>query len=272
MAKPLFSVIIPALNEEKFLPHLLASLANQSKKNFEVIVVDGNSTDKTVSVAQSFKKSLPSLQVITSKKSSLPLQRNLGAGVAQGEWFVFVDADSVLLPYCIERFYQFIADKKPKLFTSWASPDSENPKDSVYTLFANLYIETTTIFKHPVTPGPMTVVHKSAYEEVGGYDETHQYHEDVDFGLRLFKRGITMEIIPESLYIWSLRRFRKQGTLKVLNQYVLSVWPMLLNRPMKYMPGYVMGGQIYGKKKKINRSVLLVYERKLKQLLKELFV
>ncbi len=271
MIKPYFSVIIPALNEEKFLPHLLDSLAVQSSKNFEVIVVDGKSKDKTVTIAGTYKSRLPSLEVVVADKPSIPLQRNLGARHAKGEWLVFIDSDSILLPYCIDRFQQYISNHKSRLFTTWASPDSENPKDSVYTLFANVYVETTTIFKRPVTPGPMTAVHRSAYEAVGGYDETHKFHEDVDFGLRLFKAGIKMTIIPESLYIWSLRRFRKQGTLKVLNQYALSVWPMIFNRPLKYMPGYDMGGQIYGKKRPMKRSVLVTYERKLQQLMKEFF-
>src|SRR5258706_4031142 len=90
-----FSVVIPALNEEKFLPKLLASLAAQTVKDFEVVVVDGSSKDKTVTVARSFAKKLPKLQVVVSKVASLPLQRNLGAKKTTGEWLIFIDADSV---------------------------------------------------------------------------------------------------------------------------------------------------------------------------------
>src|SRR5690348_11138372 len=98
-----YSIIIPALNEEKFLPNLLTSLASQTKKDFEVIVVDGSSKDKTVSRARSFHKTVPGLRVVISKIASLPLQRNIGAKAAKGEWLIFVDADSILLPYFIER-------------------------------------------------------------------------------------------------------------------------------------------------------------------------
>ncbi len=272
MKRPYFSVIIPALNEEKFLPHLLASLSVQTKKNFEVIVVDGHSKDKTVMVARTYASKLPRLTVLVSEKSSLPLQRNMGARKARGEWYVFADADSVLLPYFIDRIEQYILTHTPKLFTPWASPDSENPKDAQFTLFANVYIESTAIFKRPLAPGPLTIVHQSAFDAVGGYDEAHKFHEDVDFGLRLFQKGIRLEILPETLYVWSLRRFRSQGTLKVLNQYILGVLPVFFNRSFKHMPGYVMGGQLYSKRKKLNRSVLRVYEKKLKALLRELFV
>ena len=108
MKKPFFSVVIPALNEEKFLPNLLASLASQTDRNFEVIVVDGASKDKTVAVAERYKNKLPSLQVIVGAKARLPLQRNIGANAAHGEWYVFVDADTVLLPYCLARLYAYI--------------------------------------------------------------------------------------------------------------------------------------------------------------------
>jgi cellulose synthase/poly-beta-1,6-N-acetylglucosamine synthase-like glycosyltransferase len=48
------SLVIPALNEEKFLPHLLTSLTKQTKRDFEVAVVDGSSKDRTVDTARSF--------------------------------------------------------------------------------------------------------------------------------------------------------------------------------------------------------------------------
>ncbi len=263
-----YSVIIPTLNEEKFLPKLLASLATQTDKNFEVIVVDGMSRDSTVAMAKKFAKKLPKLTVLVSQKASLPLQRNLGAKKSKGEWLIFVDADGVLLPNFIERISAFIAEVQPKLFTTWFRPDTENPKDAVYTLFCNMYLEATLIFKKPIAPGPLSIIRRDVYTRVGGYDEDHAFHEDVDLGIRLLKRGVRLFILRESLCIWSLRRFRKQGTLKVLNQYVLSLLPVLLaNRSFKHMPGYAMGGHLYGKK----QSILKRYERKFRDLLKEVF-
>lgn len=74
MVAPRFSVIIPTLNEEKFLPNLLTSLSEQTEESFEVIVVDGKSKDKTVAVAESFKKKLP-LRVIVCDRGSLQIGR-----------------------------------------------------------------------------------------------------------------------------------------------------------------------------------------------------
>ena len=51
MTKSFFSIIIPALNEAKYLPHLLDDLSDQTFQDFEVIIVDGNSNDQTVAKA-----------------------------------------------------------------------------------------------------------------------------------------------------------------------------------------------------------------------------
>lgn len=272
MKRPQFSIIIPTLNEEKFLPRLLESLVAQTHKNFEVIVVDGVSKDKTVGVAKQYQHLLPSLSIIQTRKPSLPLQRNMGASEARGQWYVFVDADSVFLPYFIDRAMAFITAEDPRLFTTWFRSDTDDPKDGVYALIGNIYVESTLIFKKPLTPGPLTIVRKDAFKEVGGYDEAHAFHEDVDFGQRLKAAGVPLLVLRETLFIWSLRRFRKEGTLKVLNQYVVSLFPIILfNRSMKKMPGYTMGGQLYGKKKTFKRSVLKGYEKKLTSLMKELF-
>ena len=87
----MLSIVIPTFNEEKFLPHLLKSLKEQTFKDFEIIVADNNSTDATRSVAINV-----GAKVV---KGGLPARgRNNGAKVARGEWLLFLDAD-VILPH-----------------------------------------------------------------------------------------------------------------------------------------------------------------------------
>ncbi len=268
----MFSVIIPTLNEEKFLPYLLESLIQQTYRDFEIIVVDGTSKDKTVEVAEGFQKKLPRLRIVVSPKASLPLQRNIGARHARGTWFVFVDADSVLLSYFFERVNLFIHTYQPQLVTTWCRPDSENSRDAIMACLFNLVDEASLIIKRAYPPGPLSLVTKEAFESVGGYDEERAYNEDVDFGIRLAKRGVHMSVIKESLYVWSLRRLRKDGALKLMQQYIISAMPILfLNKSLKFLPGYVMGGHIYDKKRQVKRSLIREYRLKLKKLTKEFF-
>jgi glycosyltransferase involved in cell wall biosynthesis len=242
---PKFSLIIPTLNEEDYLPQLLNSILAQQSEDFEVIVVDGKSADKTVSVARDFEGKLP-LTVIESPRALLPLQRNLGAKAAKGEWYIFIDADSQLLPYFLTQCEEFIASGDPKVFTTWFRPDSERARDAVISLFGLLLIENSMVFKRPLTPGPLTAIRKEVFEALNGYSEAHQFNEDVDLGLRLQKMGIKPQVIRETLFVWSLRRIRNQGFMKVAGQYFTAAIPiLLLNRPLSKMKSYSMGGHVY---------------------------
>mgnify|MGYP001596815155 CR=1 FL=1 len=271
MTTPRFSLIIPTLNEEKFLPKLLESIADQTEKSFEVIVVDGASKDNTVKIARSFDKKIP-IRVITCDHARLPMQRNRGAAQARGLWLLFIDADGVLLPYCIERLDIFIRLGVSQLVTAWGKPDSEVTQDSVSTLFYNMTLEGGLLFKRPIAPGPFTAIARSAFEAIGGYDESLEFGEDQNLSQRLADHGVSLAILRETLYVWSMRRFRAQGRAWSAQVYIRSALRVLFTgKNYTHMPGYIMGGHLYDKKKPIKRSRLLDYEKKLKQLMGELF-
>jgi hypothetical protein len=93
----------------------------------------------------------------------------------------------------------------------------------------------------------------------------------VDFGLRLHKAGVQLSMMRETLWVWSMRRLRQQGKLKLFQQYVRSVFPVLFFRTtLKKMPDYLMGGHLYQTDKIPKKSVLKDYEMKLKKLMNEL--
>ena len=96
--KPFFSIIIPTLNEEHFLPLLLSDLERQKDKNFEIIIIDGASVDKTREIAKEFSKRL-SLTIHEVNKHNVSFQRNIGAKKAKGAYIIFLDADSCISPF-----------------------------------------------------------------------------------------------------------------------------------------------------------------------------
>jgi glycosyltransferase involved in cell wall biosynthesis len=275
MKRPMFSVIIPTLNEEKFLPNLLDSLSKQSFKDFEVIVVDGNSSDKTILRANGFLSTLPKFQIINSQKASLPLQRNIGARHAKGEWLLFNDADNILLPYCLERCYSTIQkniNKQHTFYTSWFAPDSETSGDAILDILSIMFIESAKRVHRQIAPGPFALIKHDVFTKIGGYDETRGYGEDQEISMRLYEHGYQLNFIRETLYVYSLRRFRKHGTLKILHTYLIGgIITLLTKRAPKNFAGYIMGGHLYEKPKVPKQSVITQSEEKLKQLIKELF-
>ncbi len=240
------SIIIPTLNEEKFLPNLLASLAKQTRQDFEIVIVDGSSQDNTVAMAHSFEPIFPKLQVCVSKTANVSFQRNLGAMATKGEWLVFIDADSILLPYFIERIECFILEHNPDIFTSWFRSDSEISGDAFFTLIANMFVESSIIFNRPIAPGPLTVVRRELFEMVGGYNEKLTFGEDYELTQKISARGIALKILRETIYVFSLRRVRRDGKFRFMWLYAKAALLVLFTRRnLKEVPSYVMGGQRY---------------------------
>lgn len=85
---PKFSIIIPAYNMEKYIKKTLDSVMKQSFKDYEVIVIDDGSTDKTVEIAKKFK-----VKVIEHKHAGLSVVRNAAIKEAKGEYLVLLDSD-----------------------------------------------------------------------------------------------------------------------------------------------------------------------------------
>ncbi len=269
---PKFSVIIPTLNEEKYVGLLLHSLAEQTFRDFEVIVVDGVSTDKTLTAVKRYHKHLPALSVVKSTKSLLAHQWNLGIQKARGDYLMFVHADSMLFPYFFDRVNMFIFQEKPDFFTSWFAPDSRVSGDALITLLTNLGLEVSVMIHRTVAPGSLSVVSRKACSRVGGFSEEYRFGEDADFGSRLSEVGYTLKILRETLVVCSLRRFRNEGTLRVLRTYAWATIAMIVTRrPPKAISSYLMGGALYSKLKDGRLSLLKTYEQKIRHVLRELF-
>lgn len=271
---PLFSIIIPTLNEERFLPKLLSSIALQSFTDYEVIISDGNSHDETLKVAKRFSQEVTSLICVKNEKAGLPYQRNQGAKEAKGKWLLFIDADTILLPYCLERLDQLLTEHKDvQHFTPWYAVDGEKSQDALLTLVINGTMEGGLLTKRPAALGPFAGFSRKAFDKVNGYNETLEWGEDNDISRRAYEKGIVLKIFRETLAIYSLRRFKKQGTLNTARVYVQNIFLVLLTKKSPTsVPGYIMGGHLYTEEeRKTTLSKMKQFQIRLKKLTKELF-
>ena len=240
------TIIIPALNEEKYLPRLLHGLAEQTRRDFGVVVVDGSSQDQTVALARSFGDRLAGLRVIVSPRKGVPLQRNLGARASRGEWLVFLDADATVQPYFIERFERFMAERQPQFFTAWSGPDGDAAGEAVFTLLVNAYVEGSVMAGRPLAPGALMVMQRDLFDQAGGFDETLTFGEDYDLTQRLTALGARLQILRETVHAYSLRRMRKEGKPRFIWFYAKATLVTLLTRrALRAAPGYVLGGQFF---------------------------
>ena len=102
---PLFSVIIPLFNKEKYIKETLTSVLNQSFKDFELLVINDGSTDNSLEIANNILSATTNSRIITQKNSGLSATRNNGVKEAKGEIITFVDADDSWLPDFLQRIY-----------------------------------------------------------------------------------------------------------------------------------------------------------------------
>jgi len=102
------SIVAPNLNEENYLPLFLRSLTNQTFKDFEVIIVDGGSVDKSLEIIKRFKHELD-LKLIIDKTRNIGYIRNIGARLARGKFIFNTSSDTYLEPRLLEKVVGFLS-------------------------------------------------------------------------------------------------------------------------------------------------------------------
>ena len=98
------SVIIPAYNVEQYLPRCLGSVLSQTYNDFEVIVVDDGSSDKTSEICDEFAALDERINVVHKQNKGVSIARNVGIEIAQGKWCCFIDSDDWIEAKYLENF------------------------------------------------------------------------------------------------------------------------------------------------------------------------
>ncbi len=211
--KPRFSIVIPTLNEEKYLSRLLEDLAAQTAQDFEVLVVDAHSEDTTKKAAEQFAGSFP-LQILNSDVRNVSHQRNLGAQKARAEWVIFMDADNELPNYFMQGVaYQL--EKKPEtdIFTCWTAVTNE--KERVVEVIVNLFVELYAKLPKPQALGALIGCRKVIFKD-HQFDENQSFMEDGMLIKEVVQAGHTFSVFREPRWYISMRRVKKDGTIKLL--------------------------------------------------------
>jgi glycosyltransferase involved in cell wall biosynthesis len=248
MPNKIFTIVIPTLNEEKYLPRLLEDISKQTfpQELFEVIHVDGNSDDKTVAEAKKFNKKID-IQSLTVKKRNVSVQRNKGANLAKGKWIIFMDADNQLPTSFLDGVkYQLAKSKSTDIFTTWSTATKITSLEGSISRMLNLGLEVYNSTGKPSAFGAMIGVKKSIFEKIK-FDETQKFMEDTFFVQSVVDAGHKFTIFQEPRYVFSMRRYKKEGTLKFVGNGVLLQLKFLQGKDFKDDDRYKMDGGTYYK-------------------------
>ena len=197
-----FSVIIPTLNEAEYIGSLIEFLFPLlNKAEDELIVVDANSTDDTVGIAESM-----GARVLLCEHKCRSKQMNLGASVAQGNILYFVHADS-RPPASFRTDIVKVLEDGISLGCFRFKFDSRS-----WLLAINSYC--TRFDRLMCRGGDQTLfVNRKLFQDLGGYREDYQIMEEYDFILRARKNN-EFKIIPKDVIV-SPRKYKNNSYLRV---------------------------------------------------------
>jgi len=262
--KYLFSFIIPTLNEEKFLPKLLNDLKNQKEKNFEVIIVDGSSKDKTKDIAK--KNWGISVNFFEVKKKNVSFQRNFGAKKAKGHYLVFLDADSRIYKNFTQKLKKLINKKRGLVFIPSLIAEKKSPQIDLIFKLINFFIEISQALPKPFSAGGSIIIEKNLFKIINGFDENAYLAEDHNLIYKTSLWGVKPKYLSQIKIKFSLRRLKKEGELKLLYKYLYaSIYFLTKGKIDKKIFSYSMGGQEYEDIKDVSiSSNLKKYLRKIR--------
>jgi len=208
----MLSIIVPTKNEEKYLGSLLKSIKNQSfKGEYEIIVADAGSKDKTVEIAKNY-----GCKIIAGGPPAKG--RNEGAKIAQGDLLFFVDADSVLSPQLLNKLIDEFSKRKLDLASFPVYPQG-NLIDKMLYSFYNFFAWATQKFLPHATQ--TILIKKEIHQKINGFDEKITIGEDHAYARAGAKIGKFGFLLTPSL-LTSARRFEEKGRLKIYLSYLLA--------------------------------------------------
>ncbi len=251
MNQTFFSIVIPTLNEEKYLPKLIDDLSKQTffVDKFEVIVIDANSEDRTLSKIEKYKNKI-NLKTIIADKKNVSYQRNQGANFSTGEWIILMDADNRIEKDFLDGIkYQLAKHPKTQVFTTWIKPDEDKSTTKALSKIMNLGIEMYKTINKDAALGALIGCHNRVTKKIA-FDENQKIMEDPLFIQSAIKKGFRFSVFKEPRFAFSFRRLKKEGTLKFAGKNAMMQLEFLQGGGFSDKDfGYKMlGGNVYEEK------------------------
>lgn len=208
------SIIIPAYNEEEYLPGLLESIKKQDFKDYEVIVADANSDDNTRKIAEEY-----GCRVVDGGMPAVG--RNRGAAAARGELLLFLDADLVLTDGYLRDAVEEFESEDLGIAITQMIPISTRRRDKILHEFANRFMILVESIKPHGAGCYGILTRRELHEKVGGFDESLDFGEDTDYIERIGKIS-RFKVLRKPRVLVSIRRLEKEGLKNLAFKYTKS--------------------------------------------------
>lgn len=203
---PFFSIIIPLYNKQKFIANTLQRVFAQSFENFEILIINDGSTDKSVEILAELKDER--IKIYHQENQGVSAARNKGIELASGEFICFLDADDVWNPDFLNEIHKLIT-RFPDYRAFAAAIEMEAcgtvipakysvKKEVEAGVYIEDYFEASKLFSVLWTSS--SAFHRSVFDKVGNFDVTIKSGQDTDLWIRIgehFKVVFTTKILAK---------------------------------------------------------------------------
>ncbi len=240
MSNPIISVVMPAYNAEKYIAVAIESILNQTFPDFEFIVIDDGSTDRTWEIIQEYAKKDGR---IIALKNDVNLKnfktRNRGLGMAKGKYVATMDSDDWSYPQRLERQYDFM-EKNTEVVLCGSFIDVCNGQLGILNQrkypISDCGIR-KRIFRYNPFCHPVTMLRMNIIKKVGWYDDDLSISGDYEMEFRVGRFG-GFANLPEILH--KLRTHKNSVSAKYEKKQEMSALFIRLKAQAEY--GYAMSG------------------------------
>ena len=239
---PLISIIVPTLNEQEHLKLLLRSLEEQRLANFETLVIDGGSKDKTAEIAKA-----RGAEVMVLPGYGEFISRNIGAKEARGALLLFTCADITFPPDLFSRIFQEFQER-PELVAltgpgyPFDAPAFGKVEYSIYNLVRYFFAKLPKPLKRFSTSTNFLVVRKDYFEKSGGF-AVDDINADGLMGKKLLEMGEVAFSLDSRIYL-SARRMKNMGFFAFNKHYLYVVENFLFSSSeASFMKSWKLGSK-----------------------------
>lgn len=268
----LFSIILPIYNVEKYLSICVESILKQTFRDYELILVDDGSTDKSPALCNEFQKQDDRIKVIHKKNGGLSDARNAGTRIAQGKYIIYIDSDDFLISEeFLEKVYQktekspdIIWYKYVKYFDSTEKMDECKFSYSSAVNAENYVSKVKALVEKDAFYGMAWIkaIRRAIIVDNDIQFEVGLLGEDMEWNYHIIYNSNSMELIDEPFLAYRQREGSITSTHKLKNLtdfiYILEKWSEKIKKEETNTQLQIA---LYGSLAKYYSNLLIVYSR-----------
>ncbi len=206
----LVSIVMPAYNCEKYIEGAINSVLNQTYQNWELIVIDDGSKDKTGYIIKELENKDSRIKFIKNEKNmGVSATRNRGISIASSEWIAFLDSDDMWEESKLEKQIKVAEEKAAEFLFTGSSFINEEGKPYKGVFKVPESVNYKKLRNQNIISCSSVLINKRFFEVIKM--EKDDMHEDYAVWLRILKTGVTAYGINEPLLIYRISRNSKSG-------------------------------------------------------------